>query len=787
MVDWHPLKRWLFTTNHKDVGILYLFTSLYFFVAAGVLALTFRTQLAIPSNTFLQPDQYNQAVTTHGLLMLLWVITPLGAAFANYFVPIQIGARDMAFPRLNALSYWVYLASGLLALSSFFAGGGTADWGWTTYAPLNTVEFSPAVGGSLMGLALMLLMASSIVATVNFLVTIFRMRAPGMSLMRLPLFTWAWIFTNLLMLWAFPAFVSALSLLVADRALGTVFFTSPQGGPLLWDHMFWFFGHPEVYVLLLPGFGIVGDLFSTFSRRPLYSKRLIIPCLAIASILSFTVWAHHMFMTGISSSLLEAFTITTELISIPFAIIVLAYIFTLRGGSIRFSTPMLFAVGALALFIIGGVTGVFNSSVALDTAFRGTFWVVGHFHYTIVGGGLTGLFAGLYYWFPKMTGRMYNERLGKIHFVVYIIGFNLLYFPMHLLYDMPRRIYTYDVAAWGPINLLITIGGFTFGISQLIMFGNLLWSARRGPVADRDPWGGYSLEWSVPSPPPEFNFPEGVPVVSATGVTYRPIAMADGGYAHRGHGEEHWSPWPIVTAAGAAIAFWGVLMGWPAMLLGTIVVAIALGGWGRESLRGRFAETVGAIGETWPFSRLENFTLGMWIFTFGEISLFGTLFGAYFFLRMNSSLTGFAWPAPGEVHNMFLGGFNTILLLTSGLTMVLALTFARKGNQVGLQVSLVATFLLGVFFMLNKALEWRELFQTGFTFSTNTAASTYYLLTGIHGAHVVAGLTALLYLMVKAFKGGFTPQKSRGVEIFGIYWGMVDAVWVFLFPLLYLL
>src|SRR2546425_54532 len=804
MVDWHPLKRWLFTTNHKDVGILYLFTSLYFFVAAGLLALTFRTQLAVPSNTFLQPDEYNQAVTTHGLLMLLWVLTPLGAAFANYFVPIQIGARDMAFPRLNALSYWVYLSSGLLALSSFFAGGGTADWGWTTYAPLNTVEFSPQVGGSMMGLALMLLMASSIVSTVNFLVTIFRLRAPGMSLMRLPLFTWCWIFTSLLMLWAFPSFVSALSLLVADRAFGTVFFTSTQGGPLLWGHMFWFFGHPEVYVLLLPGFGIVGDLLSTFSRRPLYAKKIIIPCLAIASILSFTVWAHHMFMTGISQSLLEAFNVTTELISIPFAIIVIAYIFTLRGGSIRFTTPMLFAVGALALFIIGGVTGVFNSSVALDTAFRGTFWVVGHFHYTIVGGGLTGLFAGLYYWFPKMTGRMYSERLGKIHFVIYMVGFNLLYFPMHLLYDMPRRIFTYDASTgWGPINLLITIGGFTFGISQLIMFGNLLWSARRGPPATQDPWNAYSLEWGVPSPPPEFNFPEGVPVISATGVTYRPVsaanvgpamangghAMANGGHAYGGHGagsgEEHWSRWPIVTAAGAGIALWGLLMGLPALLLGTAILAISFVGWGYESLRGR--EVIEAIGEKWPFDRLENLSLGMWIFIFGEIAFFGTLFGAYVFLRMNSPLTAFAWPAPGEVHNIFWGGFNTIILLTSGLTMVFALTFARRGSYRGLQGSLVATFALGAFFMVNKAFEWRDLYANGFTFSTNTASSAYYLLSGGHGAHVVAGLTALIYIMVKALKTTSTREASGAVEIFGIYWGMVDAVWVFLFPLLYLL
>src|SRR5438309_98174 len=454
----------------------------------------------------------------------------------------------------------------------------------------------------MMYLDLMLLLASSIVSTVNFLVTIFRLRAPGMSLMRPPLFTWGWIFTSLLMLWAFPAFVSALSLLVADRAFGTVFFTSSQGGPLLWDHMFWFFGHPEVYVLLLPGFAIVGDLLSTFSRRPLYAKKIIIPCLAIASILSFTVWAHHMFMTGISQSLLEAFNVTTELISIPFAIIVIAYILTLRGGSIRFATPMLFAVGSLGLF--------------------------------------------------------------------------------------------------------------TFGISQLIMFANLLWSARRGPAADKDPWGGYSLEWGVPSPPPEFNFPEGVPVISATGVTYRPVAMADGGHADAGYGagshEEHWRHWPIVVAAGAGTALRGLLMSLPGLYLGTGIRAAAFIGWGRETLRGRFPAPIEAVGATWPFARLENVSLGMWIFIFGEIAFFGTLFGAYVFLRMNSPLTGFVWPRPGEVHNIFWGGFNTIILLTSGLTMVFALTFARRGSYRGLQGSLVATFALGAFFMVNKAFEWHE-------------------------------------------------------------------------------
>jgi cytochrome c oxidase subunit I+III len=319
------------------------------------------------------------------------------------------------------------------------------------------------------------------------------------------------------------------------------------------------------------------------------------------------------------------------------------------------------------------------------------------------------------------------------------------------------------------------------------MFANLLWNARRGPAVGRDPWGGYSLEWGVPSPPPEFNFPGGVPVVSATGVTFPAEVAANGGHAHAGHGEEHWSRWPIVVAIGAGVALWGLLMGLPALILGTAIFGAAVVGWGRESLRGRFGEAVEALGEKWPFDRLENVTLGMWIFVFGEIAFFGTLFGAYVFLRMNSALTGFAWPEPGEVHDMFFGGFNTIILLTSGLTMVLALTCARRGSQVGLRASLLATFFLGTFFMVNKAFEWRGLFLTNFTPSTNVAASTYYLLTGVHGAHVVGGLIALTYLIVKAFKGGFTPKKTGAVEVFGIYWGMVDAVWVFLFPLLYLL
>lgn len=786
MVDWYPIKRWLFTTNHKNIGILYLLTALYFIVVAGVLALTDRIQIIAPDTSFLTAAAYNQAITMHGLLMLLWVITPLGAAFANYIIPLQIGAKDMGFPRLNALSYWLYLASGILMLFSFFAPGGTADWGWTTYAPLNTLQYSPAAGASLVGLAILLLLSSSIVATINFLVTIFRLRAPGMKLMRLPLFTWGWLYTVIIMLWAFPSFISPLVMLITDRVMGTVFYSSNEGGALLWDHLFWFFGHPEVYVLLLPGLTIAGDMFAVFSGRSLYMKRVIVAALGVAVGLSYVVWIHHMFMTGIDTGLREFFNITTELISIPFGVIVLAFILTLMGGRIRFTTPMLFAIGTIMLFTIGGATGVFNASIPLNYGLRGTFWVVGHFHYTIVGGGLTGLMAGLYYWFPKMTGKMYSERLGKLHFAIYIIGFNILYFPMYLLYDMPRRIFSYGPeTGWGQLNLLTTIGGFLFGVGFLVLFVNLIYSLVRGKTAGPDPWGAPSLEWKVSSPPPEYNFEKGTPVITDEGVRFSEALTDNGSNTERN--SEHLSPWPLIVSVGAGMTLLGLIFGLPLLIAGLLVFSASLIGWGWEDITEKFRVEIGTIGEKWPFEAIDNFSLGTWFFVFGEIALFGSLFGGYIFLRANSAFTGFDWPLPGQIHNISFGAFNTIILLTSGLAIALAFLSIKQNNLKGLKGGLIATFLLGTFFLVNKGFEWIELFSEGITFSTDIVSSSYFVLTGVHAAHVIAGLIGLIYLIIKAFKGGFTSEKNYGAKIFVIYWGMVDAVWMIIFPVFYLL
>ena len=417
-----------------------------------------------------------------------------------------------------------------------------------------------------------------------------------------------------------------------------------------------------------------------------------------------------------------------------------------------------------------------------------------------------------------MTGKMYSEKLGKIHFILYIIGFNLLYFPMHALFDMPRRIFTYEAATgWGPINTFITIGAYVFAVSWAFMFIVFLHSLLKGEKAPEDPWNAknYSLEWNIPSPPPEFNFPEGkIPVITASGLVFKDVeevrrerlgtdisvsgvktgiykgSLYTNGGPHGGMAEHHGphlSPWPMVLSAGVAMTFLGLFFGVGLFVLGLAVFIASLVGWGYEDLKEKFHVAIEALGETWPFQNVENHVLAAWVIVFGEIGLFGPLFMAYFFIRSNAMITGLGWPLPGQVHDIVLGGINTVLLFTSGLTMSLALIAAKRGEQNALKYSLLATFILGSIFMVIKGFEWWELFNEGITFGTDIISSLYFVLTGIHGAHVLAGLIGLVYLIIKAFKGGFTPEKHIGVEVLAIYWGFVDAVWMFLFPLFYLI
>jgi cytochrome c oxidase subunit I+III len=491
------LKNWLTTTNHKKIGILYIITAVAFLIIAGLLGMLMRTQLATPNENFLNPFTYDEVVTLHGLLMILWVLSPLAVGLANYIVPLQIGAKDLAFPRLNATSYWTYLFSGVLLAGSIFLPGGTANTGWTLYAPLATSEFTPQAGATLAVLGLALLGISVTLSSINFITTIVKNRAKGVTWKRLPLFTWSVLMTMALMLFAFPPLVAGLALLTTDRVLGTVFFSSMQGGSILWDQLFWFFAHPEVYIVVLPAIGIIAEVFVTFAKRPMFAKKVFIVELGAVTVLSIGVWMHHMFTTGINFDVLQTFAFTTMAISIPFEGVVIGLVLTLRKGNIKLSAPLLFCMAAIFTVTLGGITGVLQAFPVLDYAFRGTYWIVGHFHYVMAGTTLFALIGGIYYWWPKITKRQFNQKLAVFTFFFSFLGFNLLYFPYFFLMDMPRRISTYAAdPSWGGLNFAATIGAFVFGPAVLLTVINLIISYRKNVPSGLNPWDSKELEWT---------------------------------------------------------------------------------------------------------------------------------------------------------------------------------------------------------------------------------------------------------------------------------------------------
>ena len=791
--DW--LRRWLFTTNHKEVGVLYFFTSCFFGFLGAVLALLMRVQLSIPNNNFLSAFYYDQAVTMHGLIMIFWFLSPIAIGLANYFVPLQIGAKDLAFPRLNAMSYWLYLAGGILALLSFFVPGGTANAGWTTYQPLAVLSLGS--GPTLAYLAMVVISASVTLGSINFLVSIIWMRAPGLTLAKLPMFTWFMLFTIVAMLFAFPTLIAAFALASADRILGTSFFTFAGIQPsILWDNLFWFFGHPEVYIVLLPGFGIVANILPQFTGRPLAARNAILLATGVIVLpLSFGVWMHHMFITGIPVALQGAFSVATIAISVPFDVITLSFVESLIRGRVKFASPMLFALGAVVLFIIGGITGVFLSSPVLDRVFRGSYFVVSHFHYVMVGAAIFGIIAGIYYWLPRMTGHMYNEKLAKVHFVISFIGFNVLYFPMNLLYDMPRRIFTYpNVGDWALLNGLASVGAFVFALAQILLAYNVVNTWFRGPPAPTNPWGSPDLEWTsrAEGATPALNSSTEVPGgwVGQLG-NAASAHPASGGPAPEGH-SAHLSSRPLELSMGALVflvgaAFYPTPGGIGLLVLGGLVVLYAFWGWAKDDLHDRFVIPVEEEGDRWPFNAVSKLKLGMWVFLSSEVILFGSFLGAYIFIRAASA----TWPAPGSIHDIPLGTFDTLILATSGLTMYLALQAIRNGDQRRLLTWISVTFVLGAVFMGTHVAEWTSLGSTGFTLglnsATSVAASAYYIIVGLHGAHVTAGLLMMLYLMKKTLAGHYTKGSHEAIENFALYWAFVDIVWCFVFPLFYLL
>ena len=501
---------WLTTTDHKKIGYLYLITSFIYFLIGGVMALVIRAQLAAPGLDIVQTkEQYNQLFTMHGTIMLLMFATPLFAAFANILMPVQIGAPDVAFPRLNAIAFWFYFFGSFVAVAGFFTPQGAASFGWFAYAPLSNTTFSPGLGGDLWVFGLALGGFGTIMGGVNFITTILTMRAPGMTMFRMPIFTWNTLVTSILIIMCFPPLAAALFALGADRRFDAHIFDPANGGPMLWQHLFWFFGHPEVYILALPFFGIISEIFPVFSRKPIFGyKTLVFATIAIAA-LSMTVWAHHMYVTG--GVLLPFFAFTTMLIAVPTGVKVFNWIGTMWKGSITFETPMLYSLGFLTTFIFGGLTGVILASPTLDFHLSDSYFVVAHFHYVIFGTVVFAMFAGIFFWYPKMTGKMLNERLGKIQFWLLFVGFHATFLIQHWVgvIGMPRRYATYlpeDGFTW--MNALSTAGSAVLAVSFLPFLWNVYITHKRGVKTTlNDPWGyGRSLEWATASPFPRHNF-----------------------------------------------------------------------------------------------------------------------------------------------------------------------------------------------------------------------------------------------------------------------------------------
>jgi cytochrome c oxidase subunit I len=575
------------TVDHKKIGILYCVSALFFFVVGGIEALLIRIQLAQPHMQFLSAEAYNQIFTMHGTTMVFLVGMPIAVALFNYIVPLQIGARDVAFPRLNALSFWIFLMGALFMNFSFLLGA-APNGGWFGYANLSARQFSPGLNMDFWALGLQILGVASIMGGVNFITTIINMRAPGMRLMRMPLFTWMAFITSFLIVTALPVLAVALFFLTFDRFWGTLFFITQAGGdPILWQHLFWMFGHPEVYILILPAFGIISEIIPTFSRKPLFGYAVMVYSGALIGLIGWGVWAHHMFATGLGPIAESFFAVSTMIVAIPTGVKIFNWMATMWGGQIRFTTAMLYSIALLFTFTVGGISGMMHAVAPHNWQQTDTYFVVAHFHYVLVGGLILGLFAGFYYWFPKVTGRFMSEKWGKVQFWMFIFGMNLTFFPMHWagLLGMPRRIFTYEPALnLGDVNMIVSVGAFIQAFAVLLLIINMWRGAKYGEPAGRNPWNAPTLEWATESPPTEINFnriptvhsreplwDEREAVESQTFGPLEPMHMPPSSY------------WPLFTAVGVTLTMVLFLApSWWEPLIGMAWTAIGVINWAYE-------------------------------------------------------------------------------------------------------------------------------------------------------------------------------------------------------------
>ena len=718
----HYRLAWLSTVDHKRIAVLYLLTALFFFVVAGVEALFMRIQLAVPNNHFLQPDTFNQLFTMHGTTMIFLVVMPVVFGFINYVLPLQIGARDMAFPRLNAFGFWLVPLGGILLHFSVLAGGAPAV-GWFSYAPLSETPYSSNLGVDYWAIAIFVMGIGSISLAVNIIATVISCRAPGMTMRRLPLFTWINFVNAFIIIFALPVLNAGLAMLLIDRLLEGHFFLPVRGGSaVLWQHIFWAFGHPEVYILVLPAFGMVSEMIPVFSRKPIFGYPFVAASSVAIAVLSLGVWGHHMFTVGMGRPLDLFFAISSLLIAIPTGVKVLNWSATMIGGRIRLQVPMLFCIAFLIQFLCAGITGISHAVVPLDWQTKNSYYLVAHFHFVAVGAIVFAILGATQYWFPKMSGRFLSERLGRWTFWLMVIGFNMTFIIQHFLglLGMPRRVFTYpNLPHFTWMNMLSTIGVFFMAAAALILVWNLVVSFFNGKLASDNPWNAWTLEWATTSPPPHENFHALPPIRSR-----RPlwdIANPD-------------RPDPIVGENNSAI--------------------------------------------TIP----DKNKVGMLTFILSEAGFFMTLILAYLFFYVHPQ----PGPTPRELDVPRTLIFS-VCLFASSFTFwrsEIAMSKQLRSSMLGW---LALTIVLGGIFLVGQGTEYWKLFQTGVDVSTNLFSTTFFTLTGFHGLHVLLGLVALLIFLWLAWRGDFASGRESAFEAAGYYWHFVDVVWVFVLLTVYIL
>ncbi|MHB8381268.1 MAG: cytochrome c oxidase subunit I [Candidatus Binataceae bacterium] len=796
---------WLTTVDHKRVAVLYAISTLLFMAIGGIEAMLLRLQLWSPENHFISASLYNQLFTMHGTTMIFLVVMPMEVGFfGNFFMPIQIGARDVAFPRLNALSFWIFL-TGAIFLHLGWLWGLLPNAGWFGYANLTERYFSPGLNLDFWVVGLLILGVSTLAGGLNFFVTIIAMRAKGMSYLRMPMFTWMILVTSILILIAFPPLTVGLVFLLLDRFFDTHFYVALFGAtPILWQHLFWLFGHPEVYIMVLPAFGFISEILPVYARKPLFGYPMMVYATIMIAFLSYGVWGHHMFATGMGPVADSAFAITSMLIAIPTGIKIFSWLATVWGGSLRMTTSLYFALAMLLEFTIGGLSGIMFASAPVDLQQTDTYFVVAHFHYVLFGGSMFAILGALYYWWPKITGRMLSERLGKIEFWLTVIGFNGTFLPMHFLgmWGMPRRIYTYGAGlGWTHLNQFETVCAFILGLSFLILYYNLIMSTLIGEKAPADPWDGRSLEWSIASPPPPYNFAHS-PVVRSRDAFWamkygragsRGVAMFMAGQIPPVPESQQAIPtepihmpapsiYPVLIAlalmmmgSGLVIGQWRIIIiGVVALIASVVAMAFEYPTYGQDTHEIEEAES--------SSGGIDLRKAGLWAFLGSECVFFASLIATYVVYKSRN----IGGPGAG-ILEIPLTSISTFALLMSSLAMVLALNAIQHNKKNLMRLWLGITIMLGMVFLGVEAYEFAHFYHEGLSMQTDLFGQSFFTLVGFHGFHVTIGVIWLTTIWLASFSDKFDKSRALAVELGGLYWHFVDIVWVIIFTLVYLM